>query len=216
MKVMQDRFLAAAKATDEGDEREDTKLIAIVAHNNMKPTMMTFVAKHRDFFKTVQITTTGSTGSALQKKLGLRIAQKVASGPLGGDQEIGSFITNDMVGGVFFFIDPLSAHPHEADIKALVRLCEVHNCPCATNPATGEALVHYFSTGTGEALLYRNTRRSSSAAVKEYKRQQTMIIKQVADSESKEGESKEGESKEGESKVGESKEGESKEAAAPA
>ena len=75
--------------------------------------MMNFVAKHRDFFKTVQITTTGSTGAALEKKLGLKIARKVASGPLGGDQEIGAMITTDDCGAAFFFIDPLSAHPHE-------------------------------------------------------------------------------------------------------
>ena len=72
------------------DERRNTKLVALVAHNNMKPSMMSFVAKHRDFFKTVRITTTGSTGGALEKKLGLKIARKVASGPLGGDQEIGA------------------------------------------------------------------------------------------------------------------------------
>jgi methylglyoxal synthase len=120
----------------------------------MKKSMMVFVASHLDFFRTVSIVTTGSTGGALEKKLGLTIARKVrackiiqsaratcgsdmqistnhplrvrggcvgllswrwqvASGPLGGDQEIGGMITNDEVACVFFFIDPLSAHPHE-------------------------------------------------------------------------------------------------------
>ena len=65
-----------------------TRLVALVAHNNMKPSMMNFVAQNIDFFKTVSIVTTGSTGSALENKLGLNIAKKVASGPLGGDQEL--------------------------------------------------------------------------------------------------------------------------------
>ena len=91
----------------------DTKLVALVAHNQMKPAMMAFVAKHHDFFKTVRIVTTGSTGSALQKKLGLSIALKVSSGPLGGDQEIGAMVTRDEVSAAFFFVDPLTSHPHE-------------------------------------------------------------------------------------------------------
>ena len=107
-KLEENRLEGFMKGVVEADERQDTKLVALVAHNNMKPSMMNFVAKHRDFFKTVQITTTGSTGAALEKKLGLKIARKVASGPLGGDQEIGAVITTDDYGAAFFFIDPLS------------------------------------------------------------------------------------------------------------
>jgi len=143
-KLEETRLEGFMKGVLEADERQDTKLVALVAHNNMKPSMMNFVAKHRDFFKTVQITTTGSTGAALEKKLGLKIARKVASGPLGGDQEIGAMITTDDCGAAFFFIDPLSAHPHDADIKALTRICEVHNCPFALNPSSGDALTHAF------------------------------------------------------------------------
>lgn len=103
--------------------------------------MMSFVAQHHDFFKTMRITTTGSTGASLEAKLGLSIAHKVASGPLGGDHEIGAMITTHDVAAVFFFVDPLSAHPHESDICALTRICEVHNVLCATNSKTGSALV---------------------------------------------------------------------------
>ena len=121
------RKLPAAR----GDE--PTRLVALVAHNNMKPSMMNFVAKYIDFFKTVSIVTTGSTGSALEKKLGLTVACKVASGPLGGDQEIGGMITNDAVAAAFFFIDPLSglcpssrsryprAYPHLRGAQCAVR-----------------------------------------------------------------------------------------------
>ena len=126
--------------------KNGTRLIALVAHNNMKPSMLRFVTKHVSFFKQVQIVTTGSTGLSLEKALNLKIAQKVASGPLGGDQQIGAMITQDEVAGAFFFVDPLTAHPHEADINALTRICEVHNCALATNPISGEALVHAFQT----------------------------------------------------------------------
>lgn len=70
MKTMEVKMMMANKpVTEEGDVRQETKLVALVAHNNMKPSMMSFVAKHRDFFKTVQIVTTGSTGASLEKKV---------------------------------------------------------------------------------------------------------------------------------------------------
>ena len=142
---------------------------------------MMFVAKHRDFFKTVQITTTGSTGAALETKLGLKIARKVASGPLGGDQEIGSLITTDECEAAFFFIDPLSAHPHDADIRALTRICEVHNTPCACNPATGDALVYAFQNDPATmALLDKKVVRRESAVVGVYKDGQKKVIADVS------------------------------------
>ena len=71
----------------------DTRLVALVAHNEMKPTLMSFVASHLEFFREVKVVTTGSTGMALEKALGLKVANKVSSGPLGGDQEIGAMVT---------------------------------------------------------------------------------------------------------------------------
>jgi len=176
---------AMAGREDEGDVRENTRLVALVAHNNMKPAMMAFVAKHREFFKTVQIVTTGSTGGALEKKLGLKIARKVASGPLGGDQEIGALVTTGDVAVVFFFIDPLSAHPHESDIIALVRICEVHNTCLATNPATGDVVVHAFLTRSSNINALRkkaDPKREESDVVAQYKRGQQAVISNVADS----------------------------------
>ena len=147
----------------------------------MKPSMMAFVAKHRDFFKTVQIVTTGSTGASLEKKLGLKIARKVASGPLGGDQEIGGMITTDDVAAAFFFIDPLSAHPHEADIRALTRICEVHNIACATNPISGAALCYAFCNNNRHMLLLSKFKKTNTSdVVANYKKQQAAVISAVA------------------------------------
>merc|ERR1711988_1054630 len=107
-----------------------------------KPAMMAFVAAHLDFFRAARIVTTGSTGRALESGLGVKIDTKVSSGPLGGDQEIGGMIAQGKVGAVFFFRDPLSAHPHDSDIQALGRLCDVHNSMAAGSPASGTALTH--------------------------------------------------------------------------
>lgn len=143
---------------------------------------MKFVANNLDFFKRVSILTTGSTGSALEKKLGLHIAQKVASGPLGGDQEIGGMVTNGDVAAAFFFVDPLSPHPHDADIHALTRIFEVHNVLCATNLITGEALVYALKTAKQfrRILSKSRVRRRESEVVKSYKMQQRKVINSLA------------------------------------
>lgn len=182
IKKMEQRLLSSAKPPSEEikDERADTKFVALVAHNHMKPSMMTFVAEHRNFFKTVQIVTTGSTGAALEKRLGLEVAHKVASGPLGGDQEIGGMISRDEVAAVFFFIDPLFSHPHEADIRAFTRICQVHNVACAETPITGAALVHAFQTSEPhKQLLHKGSPCKPSDAVEKYIADQKAVITKV-------------------------------------
>jgi len=165
----------------ESMQEKNTRLVALVAHNHMKAPLLHFVTKHIDFFKTVNIVTTGSTGSVLEKNLGLKIKHKVASGPLGGDQEIGSLVTNDEVAAAFFFIDPLSAHPHDADIKALVRIMDVHNIACATNPITGSALLAAFQSNIGNFrnCLFPHHSRDESEVVLTYKMNQQAVIQET-------------------------------------
>jgi methylglyoxal synthase len=160
---------------------KETRLIALVAHNNMKPTMMNFVTEHLPFFQGVSIVTTGSTGASLEKTLGLQIARKVASGPLGGDLEIGGMIANGEVAAAFFFIDPLSSHPHEADIRALTRICDVHNTASATNPWTGLGLVIAFTADSEfkESLSKGHTPAASDVVV-QYKVKQQAVIAATA------------------------------------
>lgn len=121
-----------------------TKYVAVLAHNNVKKIMLSFVEKNFDFFSKAPIIGTLSTGSILFQKLGISLSKKVASGPLGGDQAIGSLIEPGQLAGVFFFRDPLSPHPHQADIEALCRLCDVYQVPFATNTNTADALVMYL------------------------------------------------------------------------
>jgi len=153
------------------------KYVALVAHNDMKPTMMAFVAIHVEFFRACNIVTTNSTGKSLEGKLGITVGLKVASGPLGGDQEIGALISKGKVGGVFFFRDPLSSHPHESDIQALTRLCDVHDVLAATNPRTGDALVHALETNPSHIENMRvSVTQSTSAVVDAYKTKQAAAI----------------------------------------
>ena len=99
---------------------------------------------------------TGTTGSLLFKKTGLMLSRKVASGPLGGDQAVGTMISTANICGVIFFRDPLSTHPHHADIEALGRLCDVYQIPFATNPQSGEAILDYLLSGKAERELIPN------------------------------------------------------------
>lgn len=114
--------------------------VALIAHDQKKPELAAFVARHREGLSRFQLVATGTTGRILHEATGLSI-ERVLSGPLGGDQQIGARIATDEVQAVFFFRDPLTAQPHEPDVTALLRLCDVHNVPLATNPASAEALM---------------------------------------------------------------------------
>ena len=124
--------------------REKRKFLALIAHNNMKSGLVDFCELHKVQLQKFPLIATGTTGSLLYKQTGLRLSRKVASGPLGGDQAVGTLISTDNICGVIFFRDPLSAHPHHADIEALGRLCDVYQVPFATNPRSGEAILEYL------------------------------------------------------------------------
>ena len=95
------------------------KYLALIAHNNMKESLMEFCSIHTDKLEEFPLIATGTTGSMLYKKTGMCLSRKVASGPLGGDQAVGTLISTQNISGVIFFRDPLSSHPHHADIEAL-------------------------------------------------------------------------------------------------
>jgi len=119
--------------------------IALIAHDGKKADMVAFVMKRLDFFnrEDVDIVATGTTGGMIQNA-GVEKVKKLNSGPMGGDAEIGSMVTNGELKGVIFFRDPLDKHPHDVDISMLMRLCDVHDVPLATNYKTGHILVKYF------------------------------------------------------------------------
>ena len=132
------------------------KYLALIAHNNMKSSLMEFCSMQSNKLEQFPLIATGTTGSLLFKKTGLMLSRKVASGPLGGDQAVGTMISTANICGVIFFRDPLSAHPHHADIEALGRLCDVYQIPFATNPQSGEAILDYLLSGKAERELIPN------------------------------------------------------------
>ena len=132
------------------------KYLALIAHNNMKASLMEFCSMHTDKLEKFPLIATGTTGSMLYTKTGLCLSKKVASGPLGGDQAVGTLISTKNICGVIFFRDPLSSHPHHADIEALGRLCDVYQIPFATNPQSGEAILDYLLSGKSEHELIPN------------------------------------------------------------
>ena len=116
--------------------------IALIAHDGKKAEMVSFLRDQLELFKheDIELISTGTTGTFVEKA-GLKV-KRVLSGPLGGDAQIGAEVAEKKIQAVFFFRDPLDKHPHEPDIAMLMRLCDVHNVPLATNPATATLVFH--------------------------------------------------------------------------
>ncbi|ACB84299.1 methylglyoxal synthase [Natranaerobius thermophilus] len=114
--------------------------IALIAHDNKKDELLHFIKRYEHVLATHTLCATNSTGRLIAENTNLMV-HRYQSGPLGGDQQIGSEIATGNVDFVFFLRDPLTAQPHEPDITALLRICDVHNIPVATNFATAEILV---------------------------------------------------------------------------
>jgi methylglyoxal synthase len=114
--------------------------IALIAHDKKKDDMVAFALAHRDILQNVELVATGTTGKRLMEATGLPV-QRVQSGPYGGDQQIGAMVANGEVAAVIFLRDPLTAQPHEPDITALLRVCDVHDIPLATNLATADLIL---------------------------------------------------------------------------
>lgn len=116
------------------------KKIALIAHDKKKDILVDFAKKHKEFFSKFELVATGTTGGRIIQATDL-VVTRYLSGPLGGDQQIGAEIANERIEMVFFFRDPLTSQPHEPDVQALVRLCDVHEIPIATNLATANLLI---------------------------------------------------------------------------
>ncbi|SFL49586.1 methylglyoxal synthase [Rugamonas rubra] len=109
-----------------------TTRIALIAHDKKKDDMIALAGEYLDFLRSCSLTATGTTGGRLANELGLKVERK-HSGPFGGDLQIGSLLVEGRIDCVIFLRDPMTPQPHEPDINALVRACDVHNIPCATN-----------------------------------------------------------------------------------
>ncbi|MDP5136672.1 methylglyoxal synthase [Rheinheimera baltica] len=117
------------------------KTIALVAHDGKKQALLNWVGQHKAFFINKNLVATGTTGKMVAEVLQQEVVC-LASGPLGGDQQIGAMIAEQKIDWLVFFWDPLSSQPHDPDVKALIRLAVVWNIPVACNQATADFIVH--------------------------------------------------------------------------
>ena len=116
------------------------KKIALVAHDNNKWDLVQWAKFNRDLLAHHKVFATGTTGVILEKELKFKIT-KLQSGPLGGDQQIGAKIVDDLIDFLIFFWDPLEPQPHDPDVKALLRMAVVWNIPIACNRATADFMI---------------------------------------------------------------------------
>ena len=114
--------------------------IALIAHDKKKEEMIELAKDFEDKLSKHILVATGTTGLKVMQNTSLEV-KRCKSGPLGGDQEIGAMVANHDVDMVIFLRDPLTAQPHEPDISALLRLCDVYKIPLATNIGTAELLL---------------------------------------------------------------------------
>ncbi len=113
--------------------------IALISHDGKKPDMVAFVLKNKELLSKMTIYATGTTGRHIENA-GFDV-EALLSGPMGGDAQIAAMVATGKLDAVVFFRDPLDKHPHEPDVQMLMRLCDVHNIPLATNPATAILLL---------------------------------------------------------------------------
>ncbi len=114
--------------------------IALIAHDGKKADMVAFATFNRERLREYHLVATASTGKLLIDKVGLDV-ERLASGPYGGDAQIGALVVGGGVAAVIFLVDPLDKHPHDPDIQSLLRLCNVHDVPLATNVATADCII---------------------------------------------------------------------------
>ncbi|MBB6635356.1 methylglyoxal synthase [Cohnella thailandensis] len=120
--------------------------IALIAHDRKKDEMVNFTIAYEHVFKPHKLYATGTTGTRIMESTSLNV-NRFMSGPLGGDQQIGALVATNEMDLIIFLRDPLMAQPHEPDITALLRLCDVQGIPVATNVATAELLVKCLERG---------------------------------------------------------------------
>ncbi len=118
-------------------------ILALIAHDHKKDELNAFCISHRELLSRFTLIATGTTGQRVAEATALPVVRYL-SGPLGGDAQIAARVALGEIDALIFLVDPLHAHPHEPDIQGLLRVCNVHNVPCATNLATAELILAHL------------------------------------------------------------------------
>jgi methylglyoxal synthase len=124
------------------------RCLALIAHDNRKVDLVAWATFNRDTLAQFSMTATRHTARLMRDKVGLDV-EVLLSGPEGGDAQIAARVATGAVDAVFFFVDPLTAQPHDPDIRALLRVCNVHNVPLATNVASADLIIAALSDAAG-------------------------------------------------------------------
>jgi methylglyoxal synthase len=125
---------------------EARKTIALISHDGKKADMVAFALENKAVLSKYDLVATATTGGLVASKTNLPV-QRMLSGPMGGDAQIAAMIAEGKIAAVFFFVDPLTQHPHDPDIQGLLRICNVHNVPLASNIATAEFIISQRTLG---------------------------------------------------------------------
>ncbi|GLS18384.1 methylglyoxal synthase [Labrys miyagiensis] len=121
------------------------RTLALIAHDQKKDEMVAFAETHRAILAKFDLVATGTTGGRVLAACPELSLTALKSGPMGGDQQIGALIAEGQVHGLFFFVDPLTAMPHDVDVKALTRLVLVYDIPMACNPSTADMIIRQMT-----------------------------------------------------------------------
>ena len=121
--------------------------IALIAHDKKKSEIIELARKYKDVLAAHELYATGTTGTMIMGETKLEI-ERLKSGPLGGDQQIGAMLANGELNLIIFLRDPLTAQPHEPDVSALLRLCDVQKIPLATNESSAEIMLEALKNDT--------------------------------------------------------------------
>jgi len=114
--------------------------LALIAHDGKKDEMVEFAKNYRDHLANYELVATGSTGAMITRETGLPV-ETFRHGPAGGDVQIAAEVLKGGIAAVFFFVEPMEAHPHDPDIQTLLRICNIENVPLASNPATAVLVI---------------------------------------------------------------------------
>jgi methylglyoxal synthase len=125
-------------------EQDMRKILALIAHDSKKDDMVQLIKAHKEELSEIDLIATLDTGQRIRERTG-RSVVLLLSGPLGGDQQIGALVANGEINAVIFLRDPLNARSQEPDVSSLLKVCDVHRVPLATNIATAEAVLHLMA-----------------------------------------------------------------------